>query len=167
MLRHWHQVFSAALASQPLVGVYRTISEHVGREPTRSEVSAGRRAARTMAETGEAVLIKVTVAPSPGRRAVPMLVLARPGIDVSDPERLAEAASGQRQPGQAPKPAGNPGHVMPGMINTLRATAATGQLLDVSRATSDEAARLAAELAEPLTELAKLRNRLRYRARTR
>lgn len=161
----WREVLSDALASRRMVGVNRTISEHVGREPTRSELNAGRRAANTMADKGEAVLVKVVAVPAPGRRPREMIVLARTGVDVSDPDVVAAAVNGQGRSGRAAGPAADPAKVVPGLINTLRATAATARLLDVTRVGQAEAVRMEAALTESLSELTTLRNRFRRRVR--
>ncbi len=165
MLNSWHNVFAQALKPKRMVGVYQTIAKHVGREPTRSELSAGRRAAHRMAENGEAVIVKVVAAPAPGRSPVQLMVLARPDADVSDPDAVAEAANGLRRSGYPSGPAADPAKVVPGLVNTLHATAATARLLDVSRIAPTEASSMEAALTKPLEELSKLRNRLRRRAR--
>ena len=52
----WHQVLLDALDQQPLIAVLPTAADHLGRQPTRNEAHAARRAARDLARAGDAAL---------------------------------------------------------------------------------------------------------------
>lgn len=52
----WHQILLTALNQQPTVVVLATAATHLGREPTSNEAYAARRAARDLANAGDAQL---------------------------------------------------------------------------------------------------------------
>jgi hypothetical protein len=82
----WHQVLLDALEGSPAVLVIATVTVVVGRELTRAEAAAVRRAARELARVGVADLGHVTVTWN-GHSAA-YLSLARPGVDANDPSQL-------------------------------------------------------------------------------
>ena len=47
-MRHWHELFGGALEEHPVVGVQAVVEWHLGRDATRSEMVAPRRAADVM-----------------------------------------------------------------------------------------------------------------------
>ena len=69
----WHQVLLDALTSQPTIAVLPTAAAYLGREPTRNEAHAVRRAARDLARAGDA-RADHQLRPWRGRQA-PLLVL--------------------------------------------------------------------------------------------
>ncbi len=96
----WHQVLLSALAEQPSVAVLPTAAAYLGREPTRNEAHAVRRAARDLARAGEA-RSDHQVRPWRGGSAL-MLVLESvnlSGSRLQEPEEHREAEEGQ-QPDQ-------------------------------------------------------------------
>lgn len=60
MAVQWHRVLDRALGDSAVVGVADAVTQHLGRAPTRSEITAARRAAHRYAATGEA---QVTILP--------------------------------------------------------------------------------------------------------
>jgi hypothetical protein len=61
MAVQWHPVLDQALAESAVVGVADAVTRRLGRQPTKSEITAARRAARRYAATGQA---KLTLLPS-------------------------------------------------------------------------------------------------------
>lgn len=72
----WHRVFDDALRSSDVVAVARTAAAYLGREPTRSELTAARRAANSHAEVSNSQVLHARG--SQNGRAVHVLLLARP-----------------------------------------------------------------------------------------
>lgn len=59
MTASFHQALQTALASRETVSIRRTLIEMLEREPSKSEIGAGSRVARRIAESGDAVLISL------------------------------------------------------------------------------------------------------------
>lgn len=89
----WRDVLLDALDHQPAVAVLRVVERHVKRQPTRAELSAARRAAGRLAETGQARLVTVPIRTAIGYRR--HLLLIRQGVTVADVdlEQLAAPAA--------------------------------------------------------------------------
>jgi hypothetical protein len=149
MAVQWHPVLDQALAETAVVGVAEAVSHHLGRRPTKSEITAARRAAHRKAATGQAHSILLPSATA-GRK-YRVLVLARPDVHLDDVRELRQALAAPAR--KAAKPQG------PGTKDTARR--AESLLTQVSHAT--RAARLlpvnqiepahAKLLAEDLTEV--------------
>jgi hypothetical protein len=149
MAVQWHPVLDQALAETAVVGVADTVTHYLGRRPTKSEITAARRAAHRYAATGQA---QMTLLPSVAAgRKYRILVLARPDVDLDDVPVLRQAVASTAR--KSAKPKG------PGVKDTARR--AESLLTQVSHAT--RAARLlpieqiepahAKLLAEDLTEV--------------
>ena len=149
MAVQWHPVLDQALAETAVVGVADAVTHYLGRRPTKSEITAARRAAHRYAATGQAQL---TLLPSVAAgRKYRVLVLARPDVDLDDVPVLRQAVAATAR--KAAKPQGK------GVKDTARR--AESLLTQVSHAT--RAARLlpveqiepahAKLLAEDLTEV--------------
>lgn len=82
----WHQVLLEALELSPAVLVVATATAAVGRDLSRTEAAAVRRAARELDRVGVADLGHVTVTWN-GQRAA-YLSVARPGVDANNPSQL-------------------------------------------------------------------------------
>ncbi len=91
MAVQWHPVLDQALAETAVVGVSDAVSHHLGRRPTKSEITAARRAAHRYAASGQAQL---TLLPSVAAgRKYRVLVLARPDVDLDDVSALRQATA--------------------------------------------------------------------------
>jgi hypothetical protein len=96
-LGHWQQVLADALDQNLAVGVRAAVADHLGRAPTRAELTAARRAAHGLAALGRARVLHV-----PGAEANAdvgdrnYLVLAKPNVIMNDIRLrgLAVAAEG-------------------------------------------------------------------------
>jgi hypothetical protein len=84
-LGRWQQVLADALDQNLAIGVRATVADHLGRAPTRAELTAARRAAHTLAASGRASMLHV-----PGSDATAdggdrnYLVLANPNVIMND-----------------------------------------------------------------------------------
>jgi transposase-like protein len=57
--RQWRDILTAALAQQEAISVRGTVISYLRRTPTRSEITAARRAAHRLAASGEATILRV------------------------------------------------------------------------------------------------------------
>jgi hypothetical protein len=84
-LGRWQQVLSDALDHHRAVGVRAAVADHLGRAPTRAELTAARRAAHSLAASKVARVIHMTGADThadAGDRTY--LVLAKPNLIMND-----------------------------------------------------------------------------------
>jgi Sigma-70, region 4 len=84
-LGRWQQVLSDALAEDLAIGVRAAVADHLGRAPTRAELTAARRAAHSLAAVGLARVLHVPGADADddaGDRT--HLVLAKPKVIMND-----------------------------------------------------------------------------------
>jgi predicted DNA-binding transcriptional regulator AlpA len=84
-LGRWQQVLADALDQNLAIGVRAAVADHLGRAPTRSELTAARRAAHSLATLGRARVLHVPGSDSDdtaGDRSY--LVLARPDVIMND-----------------------------------------------------------------------------------
>jgi hypothetical protein len=84
-LGRWQQVLADALDQDLAVGVRAAVADHLGRAPTRAELTAARRAAHGLAALGRARVLRVPGAEGDadgGDRNY--LVLAKPNVIMSD-----------------------------------------------------------------------------------
>lgn len=89
-LVQWRQLLVDALVEHPTVAVQTVVENHLGRRPSRSEQSAARRAAHTLAGRGDAVLHHLTVKTGAGRTR---LIISRPpDTSAGNPDRRVEDA---------------------------------------------------------------------------
>ena len=80
-LGRWQQVLADALDQNLAIGVRAAVADHVGRSPTRAELTAARRAAHSLAALGRARVLHVPCADgndNAGDRT--HLVLAKPNV---------------------------------------------------------------------------------------
>lgn len=149
-----------------VIGVRATVTEHVGRLPTRSERQAAYRAARTLANRGGAQTIHAQVFIDGCRRRV--LLLARPDVDVTDSELLARVAAYRpriRPVVPAHRGAGpDVAQRLDALVGRLTRAAFTASRIDGEALDPEHAAVLAVELSAALGPLVDLRARLRHRA---
>jgi Sigma-70, region 4 len=84
-LGRWQQVLADGLDQNLAIGVRAAVTDHLGRAPTRAELTAARRAAHGLATLGRADLLHVPGADgetNTGDRTY--LVLAKPNVIIND-----------------------------------------------------------------------------------
>ena len=86
--RRWRAILADALLDHDVVNVRDTITEYLGRAPTRAEITAARRAAHSLASSGEATLDHI----EPAERHSARLVLGRLMPDEAVKEQFEPAA---------------------------------------------------------------------------
>ena len=77
----WQQVIMDALAQYELVGLRAVVEGHLGRHAERAEATAGQRAARLLAHSGQVRLAHVRVPAAKGRKGAVLHVVARAEVD--------------------------------------------------------------------------------------
>jgi uncharacterized membrane protein len=83
-LGRWQQVLVEALADHKAVGVRAVVVAHLGRELTRSELEAARRAAHLLEQRGQLKVVHVSVPPRPNQRGGTFLVATRSELGLLD-----------------------------------------------------------------------------------
>jgi hypothetical protein len=83
-LGRWQQVLADALDQNLAIGVRTAVADHLGRAPTRAELTAARRAAHSLTALGRARVLRV-----PGEADADVgdrqyLVLAKPNVIMND-----------------------------------------------------------------------------------
>lgn len=140
------------------------MADHLGRDPSRAELTAARRAAHSLAALGRARVLHVPGADADdnaGDRTY--LVLAKPDVTMND-IRLrglgvaGNDAAGRRSPHNHAQTARN-------LRRSLRSAAAGALLIQAEGLDSESAADVAASLADALDELQRLQRRLDRRIR--
>ena len=163
-LGRWQQVLTDALDQNLAVGVRAAVADHLGRVPTRTELTAARRAAHSLAALGRARVLHVPGADADadsGDRDY--LVLTKPNVIMNDIRLrgLAVAgsdAAGRRSPHNHAQSARN-------LRRSLRNAAAGARLIQAEGLDSKSAADVGASLADVLEELHRLERRLDQRIR--
>jgi hypothetical protein len=162
-LGRWERVLTDALDQNLAVGVRATVIDHLGRAPTRAELTAARRAAHSLAALGRTRVLHVPGADadaSAGDRSY--LVLAKPNVIMNDIRLrgLAVAASdaaGRKNPHNHVQTARN---LRRSVRNAAAGARLKGEALDI-----ESAAGVAASLADALEELHRLQRSLDRRIR--
>jgi hypothetical protein len=158
-LGRWQQVLADALDQNLAIGVRAAVADHLGRAPTRSELTAARRAAHGLAALGRARVLHVAGSDgddNAGDRS--HLVLAKPDVIMNDTRlrRLAVAgndAAGRKSPHNHAQTARN-------LRRSLRNAAADARLIQAEALDSTSAADIAASVADALEELRRLQRSL-------
>jgi hypothetical protein len=100
-LGRWQQVLADALDQNLAVGVRAAVADHLGRTPTRAELTAARRAAHSLAKLGRARVLHVAGAgadDNAGDRTY--LVLAKPNVIMTDIRLRGLAVAGSDAAGR-------------------------------------------------------------------
>jgi hypothetical protein len=158
------QVLAEALDENLAIGVRAAVADHLGRAPTRAELTAARRAAHGLAALGRARVLHV-----PGANADADagdrndLVLAKPNVIMNDIrlrglEVAGRDAAGRKSPHNHAQAARN-------LKRSLRNAAAGARLIQAEGLDSKSAADVAASLAAALEELHRLQRSLDRRIR--
>lgn len=161
----WHRVLDRTLSGSSVVTVNDAVTEHLGRRPTRSEMSAARRAAHRYAATGEAQEAMLsTVVDGTARR---VLVLARPGVDLHNVSALRRSVAKTAR--QLDNPQGQKSKDTVQRAERLLAqvvqSARAGRVLPVMQIEPAHARLLAEDLTEAVADLAALAAALTRRSR--
>jgi hypothetical protein len=163
-LGRWQQVLADALDQNLAVGVRAAVTDHLGRTPTRAELSAARRAAHSFAALGRARVLHVPCADADANAADRnYLVLAKPNVIMNDTRLRGLAVAGSDAAGR--KSSHNHAQTARNLGRTLRSAAAGARLIQAEGLDSKSPADLATSLADALTELHRLERRLNRRIR--
>jgi len=163
-LGRWQKVLADALDQNLAIGVRATVADHLGRAPTRAELTAARRAAHSLARQGRARMLHVPDADADtntGDRTY--LVLTRPNVIMNDIRLRGLAVAGSDAAGR--KSPHNHAQTARNLRRSLRNAAAGARLIQAEGLDSKSAADVAASLADALTELHRLERRLNRRIR--
>ena len=146
------------------IGVRAAVADHLGRAPTRAELTAARRAAHGLAALGRARVLHLPGSDgdaNAGDRTY--LVLARPNVIMNDSRLRRLAVAGSEAAGR--KSSHNQAQTARNLKRTLRNAATGARLIQVEGLDSKSAADIAASLADALEELHRLRRSLNRRVR--
>ena len=163
-LGRWQQVLADALDQNLAIGVRAAIADHLGRPPTRAELTAARRAAHGLATLGRADLLHAPGADgeaNTGDRSY--LVLAKPNVIINDIRLRGLAVAGDDAAGR--KSPRNHAQIARNLKRSLRNAAAGARLIQAEGLDRRSAADVAASLADALEELHRLQRRLDRRIR--
>jgi hypothetical protein len=83
-LGRWQQMLAAALDQNLAIGVPAAVADHLGRVPTRAELTAARRAAYGLATLGRARVLHVSGEADADVGDRNYLVLAKPNVIMND-----------------------------------------------------------------------------------
>jgi hypothetical protein len=158
-LGRWQRVFADALEQNLAIGVRAAVADHLGRAPTRAELTAARRAARSFAALGRARVFHVPgadVNDTTGERTY--LVLARPDVIMNDLRLRGLAVAAGNAAGR--KSPHNHAQTVRNLRRTLRNAAVGARLIQAEGLDSKTAADLSDTLADALAELRRLERRL-------
>jgi hypothetical protein len=158
------QVFADSLDQNLAVGVRATVADHLGRTPTRAELTAARRAAHSLAALGRAQVLHVPGAHSDDHAGDrDYLVLAKPNVIMNDIRLRGLAVAGSGAAGR--KSPHNHAQTVRNLKRSLGNAAAGARLIEPEGLDSRSAVEVAASLADALEELDRLKRRLDRRIR--
>jgi hypothetical protein len=163
-LGRWQQVLADALEHNLAIGVRAAVADHLGRAPTRAELTTARRAAHSLAVLGLARVLHVPGADadeSSGDRNY--LVLAKPNVVMNDIRLRGLAVAGTKAAGR--KSPHNHAQTARNLKRSLRNAAAGARLIQVEGLDGKSAAEVAAAVADALDELHRLQRSLDRRIR--
>ncbi|HEY6682726.1 MAG TPA: helix-turn-helix domain-containing protein [Propionibacteriaceae bacterium] len=163
-LGRWQHVVADALDQHLAIGVRAAVADHLGRAPTRSELTAARRAAHGLAALGRARVLYVAGVgaddDNAGDRSY--LVLAKPDVIMNDTRLRGLAVAGSAA---GRKSSHNHAQTARNLRRSLRNAAVGARLIQVEALDSKSAADLATALSDALEELHRLERRLDRRIR--
>ena len=165
MTVQWHQVLDRALAENAVVRVGDAVAQHLGRTPTRSEITAARRAAHRYVATGQAQ--EATLSAVVGGQARHVLVLARPDVDLQDVSALRRSLAHRvrrldKPQGQGTKDTARRAETL---LTQVSQSARACRLLPLAQIEPAHARLLAQDLTEAVADLAVLAADLTRRSR--
>ena len=163
-LGRWQQVLADALDQNLAIGVRAAVADHLGRAPTRAELTAARRAAHSLAALGRARVFHVPGADADANAGDRnYLVLAKPNVIMNDIRLRGLGVAGSDAAGR--KSPHNHAQTARNLRRSLRNAAAGARLIQAEGLDSQSAADVAASLADALEELHRLQRRLDRRIR--
>jgi hypothetical protein len=162
-LGRWQQVLAGALDQNLAIGVRAAVADHLGRAPTRAELTAARRAAHGLAALGRARVLHVPGEADADAGDRNYLVLAKPNVIMNDIRLRGLAVAGNEAAGR--KSPHNHVQTTRNLRRTLRNAAAGARLIEAEGLDSKSATDVAASLADALEELHRLRRSLDRRLR--
>ena len=163
-LGRWQQVLTDALNQNLAIGVRAAVADHLGRAPTRAELTAARRAAHSLATLGRAQVLQVPgtdTNDNSGDRNY--LVLAKPNVIMNDVRLRGLGVAGSNAAGR--KTVHNHAQSARNLRRTLRSAAVGARLIQAEALDDKSAADLATSLADALDELHRLKRSLDRRIR--
>jgi hypothetical protein len=163
-LGRWQRVLADALDENLAIGVRAAVAGHLGRAPTRAELTAARRAAHGLAALGRARVLHVPGAKADadvGDRSY--LVLAKPNVIMNNIRLRGLGAAGSEAAGR--KSPHNHAQTARNLRRSLRNAATGARLIQPEGLDNKSAADLADGLAGALEELHRLQRRLDRRIR--
>jgi hypothetical protein len=163
-LGRWQQVLADALDLNLAIGVRAAVADHLGRAPTRAELSAARRAAHSLAGLGRARILHVPGADGEDNAADRnYLVLAKPSLIMNDIRLRGLAVAGSDAAGR--KTVQNHAQTARNLRRSLRNAAAGARRIQADGLDSQSAADVAASLEDALDDLHRLQRRIDRRIR--
>jgi hypothetical protein len=157
-------VLADALDQHLAIGVRAAVADHLGRSPTRAELTAARRAAHSLAALGRARVLHVPGADADANSGDrKYLVLAKPDVTINNIRLRGLAVAGMNAAGR--KSPDNHAQTARNLRRTLRNAAAGARLIQAEGLDSTSAAEVSASLADALEELHRLKRRLDRRIR--
>ena len=163
-LGRWQQVLADALDQNHAIGVRTAVADHLGRAPTRAELTAARRAAHSLAVLGLARVLHVPGAyadADAGDRSYP--ALAKPNVIMNDIRLRGLAVAGTEAAGR--KSPHNHAQTVRNLKRSLRHAAAGARLVHADGLDNKSACEVACSLADALEELHRLQRSLDRRIR--
>jgi hypothetical protein len=162
-LGRWQQVLADALDQNLAIGVRAVVADHLGRAPTRTELTAARRAAHSLAALGRARVLHMPGEADADAGDRNYLVLAKPTVIMNDIRLRGLAVAGSDAAGR--KSPHNHAQTARNLRRSLRNAAAGARLIQADGLDSKSAVDVAASLADALDELDRLQRRLDRRIR--
>lgn len=159
-LGRWQAVLLDSLNNSPLVAVSLAVEAHLGRTPTRAEVTAARRAAVSLEEGGYIRRFRVSTV---GRKGGPALVIA-PSGSRPDEAALRRAAVTLDPALMKPMRAVKPAALLTQLVHDTTNASVRVRWVDPYSVSPDRAQQLAHDLRVALAELGRLRRLLERRS---
>jgi hypothetical protein len=163
-LGRWQQALADALDQNLAIGVRAAVADHLGRAPSRAELTAARRAAHSFAALGRARVFHVPGADAEDNACDRnYLVLAKPNVIMNVIRLRGLVVAGSDAAGR--KSLHNHTQTVRNLRRSLRNAAAGARLIQADGLDSTSAAEVAACLADALEELHQLQRQLDRRIR--
>jgi hypothetical protein len=153
-LGRWQQVLADALDRNRAIGVRAAVADHLGRPPTRAELTAARRAAHSLAALGRARVLHVPGEADANVGDRNYLVVANPNVIINDTRLRGLAVAGSDAAGR--KSPHNHAQTARNLRRSLRNAAVGARLVQAEGLDSQSATDMAATLADALEELYRL-----------
>jgi Sigma-70, region 4 len=157
-LGRWQQVLADALDQYLAIGVRAAVADHLGRAPTRAELTAARRAAHRLAALGRARVLHVPAEADADVGDRNYLVVAKPNVIMNDIRLRGLAVAGSDAAGR--KSPHNHAQTVRNLKRSLRNAAAGARLIQAEGLDNKSAAEVAASLADAVEELQRLQRSL-------